>query len=60
VLALRQGKKSGWEIVGYSHRQETVVNALNLGAIERGETKLKDAVKQAEFVIIATPVLTVK
>ena len=59
-LALRQGKKPGWEIVGYSRRQETVANALSLGAIERGETNLKDAVKQADFVIIATPVLTVK
>jgi len=59
-LALRQGNKSGWEIVGYSRRQETVANALSLGAIERGEANLKDAVKQAEFVIIATPVLTVE
>jgi prephenate dehydrogenase len=59
-LALRQGRKLGWEIVGYSRRQETVANALSLGVIERGETNLKDAVKQADFVIIATPVLTVK
>jgi prephenate dehydrogenase len=59
-LALRQGKKPGWEIVGYSRRQETIANALSSGAIERGETNLKDAVKQAELVIIATPVLTVK
>ena len=59
-LALRQGRKPGWEIVGYSRRQETVANALSLGAIERGETNLKDAVKQADFAIIATPVLTVK
>jgi len=59
-LALRQGKKPGWEIVGCSRRQETVANALSSGAIERGETSLKDAVKQADFVIIATPVLTVK
>lgn len=59
-LALRQRKKPGWEIVGYSRRQETVANALSLGAIERGENNLKDAVKQADFVIIATPVLTVK
>jgi len=59
-LALRQGKRLGWEIVGYSRRQETLANALSLGAIERGETSLNDAVKQAEFVIIATPVLTVK
>ena len=59
-LALRKGRKLGWEIVGYSRRQETVANALSLGAIERGETNLKNAVKQADFVIIATPVLTVK
>jgi prephenate dehydrogenase len=59
-LALRQGRKYVWEIVGYSRRQETVANALSLGAIERGVTNLKDAVKQADFVIIATPVLTVK
>jgi prephenate dehydrogenase len=59
-LALRQGKKSRWEIVGYSRRRETVARALSLGAIERGETSLKGAVERAELVIIATPVLTVK
>jgi prephenate dehydrogenase len=59
-LALRRGKKSGREIVGYSRRQQTAANALSSGAIERGATNLKDAVKQADLVIIATPVLTVK
>ena len=59
-LALRQGKKPNWRIVGNSRRRETVARALNLGAIERGETNLRDAVEQAELVIIATPVLTVK
>ena len=59
-LALRQGKRAGWEIIGYSRRQETVATALSLGAIERGEANLKDAVRQADLVIIATPVLTVK
>jgi len=59
-LALRQGKKSKWEIVGHSRRRETVATALSLGAIERGEPNLEDAVKRAELVIIATPVLTVK
>jgi prephenate dehydrogenase len=59
-LALRQEKKSGWEIVGHSRRRETVAKALSLGAIERGETNLKDVVEQAELVIIATPALTVK
>jgi prephenate dehydrogenase len=59
-LALRQSKDSGWEIIGYSRRQETIANALNLGAIDRGAANLKDAVNQADFVIIATPILTVK
>ena len=59
-LALRQGKKSNWEVVGHSRRRKTVANALSLGAIDRGETNLKDAVKQAEIIIIATPVLAVK
>ena len=59
-LSLKQNKELGWEIVGYSRSQETVKKALSLGAIERGETNLKDAVKQAEFVIIATPVLTLR
>ncbi|MGB5924482.1 MAG: prephenate dehydrogenase/arogenate dehydrogenase family protein [Dehalococcoidia bacterium] len=59
-LALRQGKKSSWEIIGHSRRPETVAKALSVGAIERGEPNLEDAVKRAELVIIATPVLTVK
>jgi prephenate dehydrogenase len=59
-LALRQGKKCNWEIVGYSRRRVTVASALSLGAIERGETNLKDAVERAELVIIATPVLTIR
>jgi prephenate dehydrogenase len=59
-LALRQGKQSGWEIVGYSRRQETVANAVGLGAIERGETNLKDAVRTAELVIIAASALAIK
>ena len=50
-LALRQENKSGWEIVGYSRSQETVANALRSGAIERGETNLENAVKQASLVI---------
>jgi len=59
-LALRQGKKARCEIVGYSRREETIASALSSGAIERGETNLENAVKRADFVIIATPVLTVK
>ncbi len=59
-MSLRKRNKLGWEIVGYSRRQDTVASALELGAIERGEANLESAVKQADLVIIATPVLTVK
>ena len=59
-LSLRHGNKSGWEVVGYSRRQETVTSALRLGAIGRGEVNLENAVRQADLVIITTPVLTVK
>ena len=59
-LALRQGTNSKWEIVGHSRRPETSAEALRVGAIDRAETNLKDAVRRAELVIIATPVLTVK
>jgi prephenate dehydrogenase len=59
-LALRRKRKPRWEIVGYSRRQDTLAKALSLGAIEQGETNLEDAVRQADLVIIATPVLTVK
>jgi prephenate dehydrogenase len=59
-LALRQGKKSSWEVVGHSRRHETAAKALSIGAIDRAEANLKDAVRQAELVILATPVLTAK
>jgi prephenate dehydrogenase len=59
-LALRKGKRPGWEIVGYSRRRETVVRALSLGAVDRSAANLKDAVKEADVVIIATPVLAIK
>jgi len=59
-LALRQGKKPRWQITGYSRRQQTLTKALSIGAIDRAETNFKDAVRQAELIIIATPVLTMK
>jgi prephenate dehydrogenase len=59
-LSLRQGNNLEWEIVGYSRRQETIDCALKLGVIGRGEVNLENAVKQADLVIIATPVLAVK
>jgi prephenate dehydrogenase len=59
-LALRRGGRSRWEIVGYSRRRETITNALSLGAIDRGEANVGGGIEEAELVIIATPVLTIK
>lgn len=59
-LALRQGKRSTWKIVGYSRRKQTIESALARGAIDRGEDNLKDAVGEADLIVIATPVLAVK
>ena len=59
-LALKQENEPAWEIVGYTRRRETAATALSLGAIDRAATNLKDAVKDAELVIITTPVLTIK
>lgn len=59
-IALKQKAVPGWEVVGYARRQEIAAAALSLGAIDRVETNIKDAVEAAELVIIATPVLTIK
>jgi prephenate dehydrogenase len=59
-LALKEVGELGWEIVGYVRRPEVASIALSLGAVDRTETNLKEAVKEADLVIIATPVLTIK
>ena len=59
-LALKNVSELGWEIVGYVRRPEAASMALSLGVVDRAETNLRKAVKEADLVIIATPVLTVK
>jgi len=59
-LALRQGKKSSWEVIGHSRHRKTATKALAIGAIDRAEANVKHAVRRAQLVIIAAPVLTVK
>jgi len=48
------------EIIGYVRRPEAASLAVNMGMVDRVETSLEDTVKQAEIVIIATPVLVIK
>jgi len=59
-LALKQSSQPRCEIVAYVRRPEVASTALSLGVVDRVETNLKDAVNEAEIVVIATPVLTVK
>ena len=59
-LALKQANEPGWEIVGYVRRPEAASIALSSGAVDRVEMNLERVVREADFVIIATPVLTIR
>ena len=59
-VVLRQKKQPGTEIAGYSRRRRTPAEPFRPGVIERGETHLNEASKQAEFLINARRVLTAK
>ncbi len=59
-LALKKLNEPEWEIVGYVRRSEAASAALKLGAVDKVEMSLECAVKEADLVIIATPVLTIK
>ncbi|MBM3154922.1 MAG: prephenate dehydrogenase/arogenate dehydrogenase family protein [Chloroflexi bacterium] len=56
-------KKSNWrsaKVTGYVRRSKTGSTALRLGMIDQASSSLKQTVKGAELVIVATPVLTIK
>jgi len=59
-LALRQSPKSEWNLTAYVRRPEVASKALSYGIADRVETDLGATVREAELVIIATPVLTIK
>lgn len=59
-LALKQLAKLEWKIAGYARRPEVASKALSSGIVDRIETSLEGTVKDADLVIIATPVLTIK
>ena len=59
-LALKQANWREAEIVGYVRRPEAVSTALSSGAVDKVELNLNEAIKGADLVIIATPVLTVR
>jgi prephenate dehydrogenase len=59
-LSLKQLSKSGFDIVGYVRRPEVASTALSSGVVDKTETSLAGTVEEADVVIIATPVLTIK
>jgi len=59
-LALKGSTQPRCEVVGYVRRPEVAPTVLSLGLVDKVETSVEDAVKQAEIIVIATPVLSVK
>jgi len=59
-LALKQANWRSSEITGYARRRETASLARKLGAIDRSEANLRKAVKGADIIVVATPVLVIK
>ena len=47
---------NGVEIVGYGHRKVTLERAVEIGAIDRFEMKVTEAVEGADLVVLCTPV----
>jgi len=56
-LALKE-KKSNFKIVGV-HKQEIIEKAITRGAINEGTVNLEEGIKEADIIIIATPVKTI-
>src|SRR3972149_4608740 len=59
-LALKKAKGAEVEIVGFSRRSETISRAKACDAIDKTASDMASAVRQANLVFIATPVLTIK
>ncbi|GAH11187.1 unnamed protein product, partial [marine sediment metagenome] len=56
-LALKK-KKSNFKIVGIDKRK-IIEKAIARGAIDKGTVNLEEGIKEADIVIIATPVKTI-
>ncbi len=54
-LALK-ASGSSCHVIGYGHRQSTIDTALKMGAIDEAVTSPEAAVKDSDWVILATPV----
>ena len=59
-LALRNIRADVPEVVGYSRSRESAQKALDCGAVDRIEASLSAAVRDADLVVLATPILAIK
>jgi len=59
-LALKQADWQKAQIIGYVRRSELGSVVLSSGAVDNVESSLKATVSDADLIIIATPVLTIK
>lgn len=59
-LALKQSMGTNVEIVGFARRPEVAEEAVRIAAVDKTEAQLVQAVRDANIVIIATPVLAMK
>jgi len=47
------------EVIGLSHRQSSLVQAINVKAIDAGYVDVKQAIRNADLVVLATPVSSI-
>ena len=57
-LAIKKHKLARW-VIGSSRTQETIKNAVKVGAIDVGMQDWKEAVADADLVVLAAPVSTI-
>lgn len=57
-LAIKKHKLAK-EVVGFSHRQSTLMQAVKSKAVDQAQSDLQKAVKGADLIILATPVETI-
>lgn len=59
-LAIKQNLRSDLTVVGADRERENATKAQRMGAIDRAEGSAADAVKDAELVVVAAPIIAVR
>lgn len=59
-LALKAAKLQNVEVVGHDSSRQALGEAKRRGAVDRAEGALRDALKDADLVVLATPVMALR